>query len=95
MKTVKDLKVGDYCYYVTPLRDADVTIVSEILENMRDPNSCKIKFLNGMEVYASSSSRAMREIDTLIFLDKDAAIEELLFYKNRIERHIKKLQDIK
>ena len=93
MKTVRDLKVGDICYYVTPLRDAGTITVSEVLESMKEPNHYKIRFQEGLTVHAYALSRAMEYCGTFIFLEKDKAIEELQYYKRIIERHINNLSN--
>ena len=93
MKTVRDLKVGDLCYFVTPLRDAGTITVSEILESMKEPNHYKIKFQEGLTVHAYVHSRAMDYCGTFIFLEKDKPIEELRYYKRIIERHINNLSN--
>lgn len=90
MKTVRDLKVGDICYFVTPLRDAGTITVSEILESMKEPNHYKIKFQEGLTVHAYAQSRAITYCNTAIYLEKDNAIEDLQYYKRTIERHINK-----
>lgn len=88
MKTVRDLKVGDICYFVTPLRDAGTITVSEILE--KEPNHYKIRFQEGLTVHACALSRAMTYCNTAIYLEKDNAIEDLQYYKRMIKRHINK-----
>ena len=88
MKTVRDLKVGDICYFVTPLIDAGTITVSEILESMKEPNYYKIKFQEGLTVHAYVSSTRLTYCDTHIYLEKDKAIEDLQYYKRTIERHI-------
>ena len=88
MKTVRDLKVGDICYYITPLRDAGTITVSEILESMKEPNHYKIKFQEGLTVHAYVLSTGLMYCDTYIYLEKDKAIEVLQYYKRTIERHI-------
>ena len=93
MKTVRDLKVGDICYYVTLLRDAGTITVSEVLESMKEPNHYKIRFQEGLTVHAYALSRAMEYCGTFIFLEKDKAIEELQYYKRIIERHINNLSN--
>lgn len=93
MKIVRDLKVGDICYFVTPLRDAGTITVSEILESMKEPNHYKIKFQEGLTVHAYALSSAMGYCGTLIYLEKDKAIEVLQYYKRTIERHINKLSN--
>ena len=93
MKTIKDLKVGDICYFITPLRDAGTITVSEILESMKEPNHYKIKFQEGLTVHAYAHSRAMTYCNTAIYLEKDNAIEDLQYYKRTIERHINKFND--
>lgn len=93
MKIVRDLKVGDICYFVTPLRDAGTITVSEILESMKEPNHYKIKFQEGLTVHAYALSSAMEYCGTLIYLEKDKAIEVLQYYKRTIERHINKLSN--
>ena len=93
MKTIEELKVGDICYFITPLRDAGTITVSEVLESMKKPNHYKIRFQEGLTVYAYALSRAMDYGGTFIYLEKDMAIEELLYYKRTIERHINKLSN--
>lgn len=93
MKTIKDLKVGDICYFITPLRDAGTITVSEVLESMKEPNHYKIRFQEGLTVHAHALSRAMTYCNTSIYLEKDNAIEELQYYKRTIERHINKLSN--
>ena len=88
MKTVRDLKVGDICYFVIPLRDAGTITVSEILESMKEPNHYKIRFQEGLTVHAYIQSSAMEYCGTFIYLEKDKAIENLQYYKRTIERHI-------
>lgn len=88
MKTVRDLKVGDICYYITPLRDAGTITVSGILESMKEPNHYKIKFQEGLTVHAYVLSTGLTYCDTLIYLEKDKAIANLQYYKRTIERHI-------
>jgi hypothetical protein len=93
MKTVRDLKVGDICYFITPLRDAGTITVSEILESMKEPNHYKIKFQEGLTVHAYVSSTGLTYCNTYIYLEKDKAIEDLQYYKRTIERHINKLSN--
>ena len=93
MKIVRDLKVGDICYFVTPLRDAGTITVSEILESMKEPNHYKIRFQEGLIVHAYALSRAMEYCGTFIYLEKDKAIEDLQYYKRTIERHINRLSN--
>ena len=93
MKTVRDLKVGDTCYFVTPLRDAGTITVSEILESMKEPHHYKIKFQEGLTVHAYALSSAMEYCGTFIYLEKDKAIANLQYYKRTIERHINKLSN--
>lgn len=93
MKTIKDLKVGDICYYITPLRDAGTITVSEVLESMKEPNHYKIRFQEGLTVHAYALSCAMEYCNTFIYLEKDKAIENLQYYKRTIERHINKLSN--
>lgn len=93
MKTIKDLKVGDICYFITPLRDAGTITVSEVLESMKEPNHYKIRFQEGLTVHAYALSRAMTYCNTVIYLEKDNAIEDLQYYKRTIERHINKFND--
>lgn len=93
MKTVRDLKVGDICYFVTPLRDAGTITVSEILESMKEPNHYKIKFQEGLTVHAYVLSTRLTYCNTHIYLEKDKAIEDLQYYKRTIERHINKLSN--
>lgn len=91
MKTIKDLKVGDICYFITPLRDAGTITVSEILESMKEPDHYKIRFQEGLTVHTYALSRAMTYCNTIIYLEKDNAIEDLQYYKRTIERHINRL----
>lgn len=93
MKTVRDLKVGDICYFVTPLIDAGTITVSEILESMKEPHHYKIKFQEGLTVHAYALSSAMEYCGTFIYLEKDKAIANLQYYKRTIERHIDKLSN--
>ena len=93
MKTIKELKVGDICYYITPLRDAGTFTVSEVLESMKEPNHYKIRFQEGLTVHAHALSMAMEYCNTFIYLEKDKAIEDLKYYKRIIERHINKLSN--
>ena len=93
MKIIKDLKVGDICYFITPLRDAGTITVSEVLESMKEPNHYKIRFQEGLTVHAYALSRAMTYCNTAIYLEKDNAIEDLQYYKRTIERHINMLSN--
>lgn len=93
MKTIKELKVGDICYFITPLRDAGTFTVSEVLESMKEPNHYKIRFQEGLTVHAYALSRAMEYCGTYIYLEKDIAIENLQYYKHTIERHINRLNN--
>lgn len=83
MKTIKELKVGDICYYITPLRDAGTFTVSEVLESMKEPNHYKIRFQEGLTVHAHALSSAMEYCNTCIYLEKDKAIDSTVVYKVR------------
>ena len=93
MKIIKELKAGDICYFITPLRDAGTLTVSEVLESMKEPNHYKIRFQEGLTVYAYTLSSAMEYCGTFIYLEKDKAIGDLQYYKRTIERHINKLSN--
>lgn len=95
MKTIKDLKVGDICYFITPLRDAGTLTVSEVWKSLKEPNHYKIRFQEGMTVHAYAPSSEMEYCNTFIYLEKDKAMEDLQYYKRTIERHINKLNNVK